>query len=148
MIDLKAYLQSQADTAAQAVEQYDADIAAKYELGKTEGIEIGRGQIQLPDDSNPDAQYTQEQMNAAINDAVANAVAPVQSQVDQLKSDLSASEEAVSKIQGEIAPITKERDAYKAAIDAEIADAKTDTSRLEAAVAPIAEEAAPVEGEA
>lgn len=67
-MDLKKHLQDAAAVAADAVSQYDVDVAA----AKAEGIEEGRGQIQLPEPTNPDAQYTQAQMNEAVSTAVEN----------------------------------------------------------------------------
>ncbi len=122
-MDLKGYLQTQADLSAEAVRQYDADIADKY----AEGIQAGKDMIQLPDSSNPDAQYTQGQMDEAVTKGIEVALKPIQDELAAVKADLEASKaevsEADAKQQQAIADL-------KATIADQIDDANLDNAEL------------------
>ncbi len=122
MLDLKKHLQQQAETAKEAVEQYDVDVAAADKAGEVRGIEIGRGQIQLPDDQNPDAQYTQAQMNEAVNTAVENALKPLQAHVSQLESDLTSANEKASGFESDLAASKKELETAQADVEKRVSD--------------------------
>lgn len=115
MLNVKEFLQEQAAKYTEAVESYDVELAKAKEEGKLEGIEIGKDQIQLPDAGNPDAQYTQEQMNKAVNDGVANAVVPLQAHVEQLQKD-------AAEKQSELAAAKEESEKAKADLQAALRD--------------------------
>lgn len=91
-MDLKKHLQDAASVAAEAVSQYDVDVAA----ARAAGIEEGREQIELPEPSNPDAQYTQQQMNDAVSTAVQNEKDASAAAISAAEAKASAAEEKLA----------------------------------------------------
>lgn len=83
---IKAPFQSVIEAADALPALIDADRA----VAVNEGIEIGKGMIQLPDASNPDAIYTQSQMDAAVSSGKEQQKGEDQVQIDSLTGDVAA----------------------------------------------------------
>ena len=91
-MDLKKHLQDAAAVAAEAVSQYDVDMAA----ARAAGIEEGREQIELPEPTNPDAQYTQAQMNDAVSTAVQNEKDASKAAIEAAEAKAARAEESLA----------------------------------------------------
>lgn len=122
--------------------------AEGYARGKVDGIEEGRASIVLPEPTNPDAQYTQAQMDEAVSTRETQVRAEMQISIDSLNAQVTEKDSKIANLENQVAQfgpqaeelnakvtaLTTERDALRAAIQAEIDDSKQDTSRLEAAL--------------
>lgn len=89
----KANLQAQIDKADElksTLVQQQQDIDSMVAQAHSEGVDEGKASIQLPSPQDPAAQYTQEQMNAAVNAGQDQVRAELQPQLDQASSDKAA----------------------------------------------------------
>jgi chromosome segregation ATPase len=98
--ELKASLAGKLDLVDSMVKESDDAVAQ----AKLDGIEEGKAMIQLPDPSNPDNQYTQQQMNDAVNAGQKQISDQLQPQIDSLnaeKADLQSQLDAAKQAQAD-----------------------------------------------
>jgi chromosome segregation ATPase len=84
--ELKSSLSQKIQLVDDMMAEHDAEVAQ----AKADGFADGKASIQLPDASDPAAQYTQEQMSAAVNAGQDQVRAEMQPQLDQANSDKAA----------------------------------------------------------
>lgn len=82
---VKAPFQSMIDAADAIPALVDAAELVKF----NEGVEVGKGMIVLPDPTNPDAQYTQSQMDEAVTSGKEQQKSEDQVLIDDLGVKLS-----------------------------------------------------------
>jgi hypothetical protein len=129
---LKADFQAQIDKAdelkaslAQKIQSVDDLVVQAH----AEGVDEGKAMIQLPDPSSPDAQYTQQQMNDAVNAGQDQVKAQLQPQVDQLSADKAALQTQLDQVNADLVAAKQaqaDAGAKLSADDAKIAQAKVD----------------------
>lgn len=134
---LEAKVQDQLDKASEVKAQLEADVALHEQLksevagelqaAELAGIEKGKAMIQLPDPQNPDAQYTQAQLEEAVKAGQEVTKLELQPQIDALKAELEKMDAALVAKNEELAKehealLAKEQEMadYKAKVQAEL----------------------------
>lgn len=107
-------------------------VAEEKATSYREGFEAGKGAIVLPDSTNPDAQYTQQQMNDAVNsgkgeqrladEAEFNGkVSELQTQIDGIPALVAAAkDEATSVAKAEFRELLRAQQTVETASEAEL----------------------------
>ena len=92
---IKAVFQPILDAADAVPALVDAQELVKY----NEGVEAGKAMIVLPDPANPDAQYTQSQMDAAVSSGKEQQASEDQVQIADLGGKLASVQESAAALQ-------------------------------------------------
>lgn len=126
---VKAELEAEVALHDQLAIEVDAEKSAE----RLAGIEEGKAMIQLPDPTDPAAQYTQEQMNAAVNAGQELVKSELQPQIDAGLASIAALGVQLADLQSQLdAEKAKSASAeqsladYQAKVQAELDEAKSD----------------------
>lgn len=121
---VKGELQGKLSLVDEMVAQADQEVLD----AKNAGIEEGKAMIQLPDPTSPDAQYTQAQMNDAVNAGMAQQKslddAAAQAQSDALNGQLASAQQQASDLQAQLDAERADRAAEKQADADKLAQAQ------------------------
>lgn len=104
------------------VDEMVADTVAREAQAKADGIEIGKGMIQIPDPSNPASIYSQQQMNDAVNAGQDQLRGQLQPQIDAAVTQAKTATDALAGVQASLDDATKKVADLQAAMDADAAN--------------------------
>jgi len=106
------------DAAAAIPALVDAQELVKY----NEGVEAGKAMIQLPDPTNPAAQYTQEQMDAAVTAGKEQQRSEDQVTIDAQGTELAALKLSLTDLQAALDKQLADFAAFKERVKTVVAD--------------------------
>lgn len=125
---LEAKVQDQLAKAAEVKAQLEADVALHEQLKEEvsgeikaahdAGYEEGKASIQLPDKTDPTAQYTQEQLSSAVNTGKEEVRAELQPQIDESLAKIASLSTQIADIEAALIAKDEEIAAEKAAFEA------------------------------